>query len=299
MNLAIVSASQYRRSQARVHYGAYVPSSVPTRLRSPRQILHALRTSLSATTHVTLALLVSLAFVLLLATLLNYSKFLTTYTELSDRRVALVTSWTRDSIEVLLNLGLELKGLHAAPGILEQAKSRYPYIESISLFDTAGGRILYSTSGELVGKSTPPAWLAAQAQSTQTRWHIDGTDSAVAGIRLDSSFLKGVGGIAILYSTADAQAKIAGMRERLIMTALGVFGVFGLLAVILALLATRGMRRTLRGLADALDPSGGQPLDPRLPEPLRAPIVAFRDATVGAENALSDAEKDLGTSVRP
>jgi hypothetical protein len=242
------------------------------------------------------ALLVSLAFVLALATLLNYSKFLTTYTELSDRRVALVTAWTRDSIEVLLNLGLELKGLEAAPGILEQAKARYPYIESISLFETASGRILYSTLSDHVGKPTPPAWLAAQAHAPQATWHVDGDDPAVAGIRLDSSFLKGLGGIAIVYSTADAQAKMALMRERLMLTALAVFGAFALLAIILALLATRGMRRTLRGLADALDPSSERPVDARLPEPLRAPIVAFREATTQAEAALAEAERDLAAA---
>lgn len=273
-----------------------MPSSVPTRARTPGQLLRSLRASLHATTYVTLALLVSLAFVLALATLLNYSKFLTTYTELSDRRVALVTAWTRDSIEVLLNLGLELKGLEAAPGILEQAKARYPYIESISLFETASGRILYSTHADQVGKPTPPAWLAAQAQAPQATWHIDGDDPAVAGIRLDSSFLKGLGGIAIVYSTADARAKMALMRERLTLTALAVFGAFALLAIILALLATRGMRRTLRGLADALDPSSGRPVDARLPEPLRAPIAAFREATTQAEAALAAAERDLAAA---
>ncbi len=195
-----------------------------------------------------------------------------------------MTAWTRDSIEVLLNLGLELKGLQAAPGILEQAKARYPYIENISLFETASGRILYSTHADQVGKPTPHAWLSAQARATQATWHVDGEDPAVAGIRLDSSFLKGLGGIAIVYSTADAQAKMALMRERLMLTALAVFGAFALLAIILALLATRGMRRTLRGLADALDPSSERPVDTRLPEPLRAPIVAFREATTQAES---------------
>lgn len=273
-----------------------MPSSVPTRARSPGQLLRSLRASLHATTYVTLALLVSLAFVLALATLLNYSKFLTTYTELSDRRVALVTAWTRDSIEVLLNLGLELKGLQAAPGILEQAKARYPYIENISLFETASGRILYSTHADQVGKPTPHAWLSAQARATQANWHVEGEDPAVAGIRLDSSFLKGLGGIAIVYSTADAQAKMALMRERLMLTAFAVFGAFALLAVILALLATRGMRRTLRGLADALDPSSDRPVDTRLPEPLRAPIVAFREATTQAETALAEAERDLAAA---
>lgn len=269
---------------------------MPIRARSPGQLLRSLRASLHAATYVTLALLVSLAFVLALATLLNYSKFLTTYTELSDRRVALVTAWTRDSIEVLLNLGLELKGLQAAPGVLEQAKARYPYIESISLFETASGRILYSTLSDQVGKATPPTWLSAQANATQATWHIDGEDPAVAGIRLDSSFLKGLGGIAIVYSTADAHAKMELMRERLTLTALTVFGAFALLAIILALLATRGMRRTLRGLADALDPSSDHAVDERLPEPLRAPIVAFREATTQAEAALAEAERDLAAA---
>lgn len=255
-----------------------------------------MRTSLHATSHVTVALLVSLAFVLVLATLLNYSKFLTTYTELADRRIALVSQWARDSVEVLLNLGLELKGLQAAPEILAQAKSRYPYVENISLFDGSSGRILYSTSSELVGKLAPTEWLARQAVSREATWHIDGTDPAVAGIRLDSSFLKGVGGIAIVYSTGESHRKIAMMRERLVVTALAVFAAFALIAVIFALIATRGMRRTLSGLTDALDPDHGEPTEMRglaLPDPMRAPTAAFRHAAATANLELAQAEQEL------
>lgn len=263
------------------------------RSRSPGAYLRSLRASLHATTFVTLALLVSLAFVLSLATLLNYSKFLTTFSELSDRRVALVTTWTRDSIEVLLNLGLELKGLHAAPGILEKAKAHYPYIESISLFDTASDRILYSTVSELVGKPTPPAWVDAQAKATRPDWHLDGENSSTVGIRLDSSFLKGLGGVAVVYSTAEAGEKIATMRNQLVASALAVFAGFALLAVVLALLATRGMRRTLRGLTDAFEPEEGRPVDARLPQALRDPVRAFRQAVEEAESELALAELEL------
>lgn len=255
-----------------------------------------MRTSLHATSHVTVALLVSLAFVLVLATLLNYSKFLTTYTELADRRIALVSQWARDSVEVLLNLGLELKGLQAAPEILAQAKSRYPYVENISLFDGSSGRILYSTSSELVGKQAPTEWLARQAVSREATWHIDGTDPAIAGIRLDTSFLKGVGGIAIVYSTGESHRKIAIMRERLVVTALAVFAAFALIAVIFALLATRGMRRTLSGLTDALDPDHGEPTEMSglaLPDPMRGPTAAFRHAAATANRELAQAEQEL------
>ncbi|MCK0209438.1 hypothetical protein MWN33_15495 [Starkeya koreensis] len=272
-----------------------MPIRAPSRPFSAGSFFRSLRASLHATTFVTLSLLISLAFVLALATLLNYSKFLTTYTELSDRRVALVTTWTRDSIEVLLNLGLELKGLHAASAILEQAKTRYPHIESISLFDTASGRILYSTSPELLGKPTPHAWLEAQAHSTRPTWNIAQEDPAVAGVRLDSSFLKGLGGIAIVHSTTQAREKIARMRDELVMTALGVFGAFAVLAVALALLATRGMRRTLRGLTEALDPSTGTPAKSQAPPGLRGPLSAFRQAVEAAESELAGAEKELGS----
>lgn len=276
-----------------------MPNRASSRPVPPRSFVRSLRASLHATTFVTLSLLVSLAFVLSLATVLNYSKFLTTYTELSDRRVALVTTWTRDSIEMLLNLGLELKGLHAAPGILEQAKTRYPHIESISLFDTASGRVLYSTSPDLVGKPTPTAWVEAQAHATKPTWHIDHEESATAGVRLDSSFLKGLGGIAIVHSTMQARAKIAQMRDELVMTALGVFAVFAVVAVVLALLATRGMRRTLRGLTAALDPSARSPAETRVPAELQAPITAFRQAVAAAETELASAEKELGAPPTP
>lgn len=273
-----------------------MPHNAQNRKRPIRRFFRGVRASLHATSHVTLALLVSLAFVLVLATLLNYSKFLTTYTELADRRIALVSQWARDSVEVLLNLGLELKGLQAAPEILAQAKSRYPYVENISLFDGGSGRILYSTSPEMVGKQAPTEWLERQAASREPTWHIDGADPATAGTRLDSSFLKGVGGIAIVYSTTEAHRKIAMMRERLVATALAVFAAFALIAVVFALIATRGMRRTLTGLGVALDPDQeGQPeaRDQKLPEPLRAPTDAFRHAAATADRALAQAEREL------
>ena len=261
------------------------------------RLFRSLRSSLRATGHVTLALLISLAFVLVLATLLNYSKFITTYTDIADRRIGLVTQWARDSIEVLLNLGLELKGLQAAPGILEQAKSRYPYIESISLFDGASGRILYSTAAELTGKAAPPAWLDQQSRANAATWNIDGYDPAIAGIRLDSSFLKGVGGIAIVYSTTETHQKIAMMRQRLVLTALAIFAAFALIAVIFALVATRRLRRTLSALGDALDPdvaAGGEGPETRLPTPFRAPTAAFRETAAAAATALMhvDQERD-------
>lgn len=270
-----------------------MPNSAHIRTSLPRRALDSLRSSLHATGYVTLALLICLAFVLGLATLLNYSKFLTTYTELTDRRVELVTRWSRDSIELLLNLGLELHGLEAAPGILDQARYRYPHIESISLFDTANGRILYSTSSDLVGTTAPAEWLNQQKEADGPSWHYDHGDPAVAGIRLDSSFLKGLGGIAITYSTAETHRKIAATRDQLVLSALAVFAIYGVIAVICALLVTRGMRRTLTGLGDVVDPASEGRHEGKLPEQLRAPAADFRQATASAMAALAAAESEL------
>ena len=256
--------------------------------------LRSLRASLGSTAYVTLTLLVSLGFVLILTTALNYSKFLSTYNGLSDRRIAMVTDWTRDSIQNVLNLGLELKGVAAAGPILQAAMNRDPHISNIVLFDTVSKRIVFSSDPEQIGKPIEPAWLEAQMQSSGPHWKLDNSDPVIVGVRIDSSILKNVGGVVVSYSMHDTNLKVAQMRNRLIVDALSIFALFTLFAVIGALFATRGLRRTLAGLMSEFDFEATEPAaSERLPSRLREPAQNFRANAASAEVELADVEHDM------
>ena len=256
--------------------------------------MRSLRASLGSTAYVTLTLLVSLGFVLILTSALNYSKFVSTYNGLADRRIAMVTDWTRDSIQVVLNLGLELRGVAAAGNILQAAMNRDPHISNIALFDTASRRIVFSSNPEQVGKPAEPAWLEAQTHASGPHWRLESDDPLTVGVRIDSSVLPNVGGVAVSYSMHDTNRKIAEMRNELILNALAIFAMFTLFAVVGALFATRGLRRTLAGLMSVFDPDEAeQAAGERLPGRLREPAQNFRANAASAEAELADIERDM------
>ena len=256
--------------------------------------MRSLRASLGSTAYVTLTLLVSLAFVLILTTALNYSKFLSTYNGLADRRIAMVTDWTRDSIQVALNLGLELRGVAAAGSILHAAMNRDPHISNIALFDTLSKRIVFSSDSEQIGKPAPREWLDAQAHASGAHWRLDGDYPLIVGVRIDSSVLPNVGGVVVSYSMHDSNRRVAEMRNELILSALSVFALFTLFAVIGALFATRGLRRTLDGLMNEFDLDAAEPVaGGKLPSRLRVPAQHFRANAASAEVELAGIERDM------
>lgn len=253
-----------------------------------------MRASLGSTAYVTLTLLVSLGFVLILATTLNYSKFISTYNGLADRRIAMITEWTRDSIQVVLNLGLELKGVAAAGNILKAAMNRDPHIGSIALFDTASQRIVFSTNPDQVGKPAAPEWLHAQERATGPHWKLAESDPVIVGIRIDSGAVPNVGGAVLSYSLEDAHRNIAMMRDELIISALAIFALFTLVAVAGSLLVTRGLRRTLAGLSATFDPDAPDTAaSARLPARLRELATHFRANATSAKAELADIEREM------
>jgi len=271
-----------------------LPTDAQRRPSWASRTFRSLRASLGSTAYVTLTLLVSLAFVLILTSALNYSKFLSTYNSLSDRRIAMVTDWMRDSIQVVLNLGLELKGAAAAGNILQAAMSRDPHISNIALFDTASKRIVFSSDPEQVGKPIQPEWLEAQHRASGPHWKLESEDPVIVGVRIDSSVMENVGGVAVSYSMHDTHLKIAEMRNKLIIDAVSVFALFTLFAVIGALFATRGLRRTLTGLMSEFDfDASDQAAGAHLPSRLREPAQHFRANAASAEDELADIERDM------
>ncbi|HEY9212497.1 MAG TPA: hypothetical protein VIQ29_06550 [Ancylobacter sp.] len=271
-----------------------MPTDARSRPSWAARTFRSLRASLGSTAHVTLTLLVSLAFVLVLATALNYSKFLSTYNGLADRRIVMVTEWTRDSIQVVLNLGLELKGVAAGGNILQAAMNRDPHISSIALFDTASKRIVFSSNPDQIGKPSAEEWLHAQERAAGPHWRLADSDPVIVGIRLDSSVLQNVGGVVLAYSMDDTYRKTAEMRDQLIISSLAIFALFTLVAVIGSLLVTRGLRRTLGGLMIAFDPDASDTAaGARLPSHLIQPAQRFRANAADAEAELAGIERDM------
>ncbi|MEP9378641.1 hypothetical protein ABLE91_18135 [Aquabacter sp. CN5-332] len=255
--------------------------------------------ALGESVHIAAAIVLSLAFVLILTTTLNHWKFASTYGEIAERRIALVGQRAHDSIDAALRLGLKLEDVATAQQIVANAKEEDRRVESVAVFSARSSRILHATDPTLVGTPVPEAWLSAQRQATGKSWHIGGEDLATVGMRLDTGDEKGVGGIALVYSLAETQRAMAHMRVAQIEEMLAIFALFVIIALVATMLATRDLHRPLKGLANMLQ-AGGSDGDPGgvLPESLRLPAAQFRAAAAEAAAALEAAERDLESEER-
>lgn len=267
--------------------------AVAPRPEAARRILPLLD-PLRSTATIAAVLLISLVFVLSLVTLLSYFKFESSLTAITERRVGLIVERAKDSIESVMRLGLKLEDIEAVGGIVEEARGRDPRIENIHVFRTDKARHVFASDTSEIGGPVDPAWLAAQAASTDGSWRIQSGGHAVVGTRLDSSIVDGIGGVAVTYSLVAVIGRIETMRDNLILAALATVAAFALVALISAPLMTRGFRRTLGNLADAIDgDAGAETRATGLPESLRESVEQFRRTAGEAERELDRIEAAL------
>jgi hypothetical protein len=271
-----------------------VMDTVAPRPEAGRRVLPFLD-PLRSTATIAAVLLISLVFVLSLVTLLSYFKFESSLTAITERRVGLIVERAKNSIESVMRLGLKLEDIEAVRGIVEEAGGRDPRIENIHVFRTDRGRHVFASDTAEIDLPVDPAWLAAQAASADGSWRIQSGGRAVVGARLDSSIVEGIGGVAVTYSLVDVIVRIETMRDNLILAAAATVAAFSLIALISAPLMTRGFRRTLGSLADAIDgDTGSDPTAPRLPESLRESVEQFRTTAGEADRELDRLEAALG-----
>jgi hypothetical protein len=252
---------------------------------------------LRSTATIAAVLVVSLVFVLGLVTLLSYFKFESSLTTITERRIDLVVERARESIESVMRLGLKLEDIEALRGIVEEAKTRDARIETIHVFRTDNARNVFSSDPAAIDASVASHWLAAQAASPGGNWRIQSGNSAIVGRRLDSSIAEGVGGFVVVYSLADVIARIEAMRGRLLVAAAATVAAFAMIALVSAPLITRGFRRTLGNLADALGAArGSRGAHSGLPDSLRQSVEEFHETARHASHELDRLEAMLAGS---
>jgi len=270
------------------------PSDLARARRAPG-FLDPLRSTLT----IAAVLLVSLAFVLGLVTLLSYFKFESSLTTLAERRIGLIVEQARASIESVMRLGLKLEDIEAVRGVVEEARRRDPRIENIYVFRTDNARNIFSSDPTAIDAAVDPRWLGAQKASAHGLWRIQSGSRAVVGRRLDSSLAEGIGGIVVVYSLADVLARIATMRNNLILAAAVIFAGFGMVALVSAFFVTRGFRHAVGSLADAMGAADAPVAGASLPASLQKSVDGFRDAATEAHLHLDRFEATLAPSTEP
>jgi hypothetical protein len=267
--------------------------AVASRLETGRRVLPFLD-PLRSTATIAAVLLISLVFVLGLVTLLSYFKFESSLTTITERRVGLIVERAKDSIESVMRLGLKLEDIEAVRGIVEKARGRDPRIANIHVFRTDSARHVFASDAAEINAPVDPAWLAAQTTSANGNWRIQSGGRAVVGTRLDSSIVEGIGGVAVTYSLVAVIGRIETMRDNLILAAAATVAVFSLIALVSAPLLTRGFRRTLGNLADAIGADAGSDATAtRLPESLKESVEQFRRTAGEAGRELDRIEAAL------
>jgi hypothetical protein len=153
----------------------------------------------------------------------------------------------RDPFSSVTEMGLPLSALRNADAMPQRVKQDDDAIDAIHVYG-ASGLILHSTS-ESHRQSVQPSVLAVRSvQDGQNIWYReDETYFRVGGAIMDGSG-QAVGGVAILYSRANAITQVRAMSARLaFLSGLGL-----LLALLVSLPVQRfAMRRHVR-LFDAL-----------------------------------------------
>ncbi|MEO5373101.1 MAG: hypothetical protein H7840_02350 [Alphaproteobacteria bacterium] len=204
------------------------------------------------TTKVAITIVLLLAFSMALVTFLNYAKFARTFAMLEQSRILDIATEIESTIENGLTLGLELAELRNTQDVIARGAGRDPLIRSIEVLDAAG-TVVYVTPADAPQTA---AGLARQRSrggaSSDPFWTVADGDAVVVGLRLENSFGRMSGTLALRYSTAAREARLAAVRDRLA-TILGVVGaVFSLAAVGAVFLSLNGISRALRRMRRAL-----------------------------------------------
>jgi hypothetical protein len=253
----------------------------------------SLLSSARSTATIAAVFLISLSFVLGLLTLLNYFKFDSSLNEISQRRIGIIIDRVHDSIEAAIRLGLNLEDIEIARTVIENTQAQDSRIQSISIFSTDSARTIFASDPAMVGAAANPVWLNAQARATNGGWRMETGGDVVFGRQLDSSLADGIGGVVLTYSLADVSARVDAVRDQLLWGALVTLGIFSVLAALGAIAATRDFRRTISGLAQAINSEEATPDSAILPESLRTAVDRFRGAASDAKRQLDGFEEAL------
>lgn len=198
---------------------------------------------------------VVLAFAVSLAAFLNYNKFRKMLVDQERSRFSVVGLDLVESIQRGFDLGIGLTQMNYMQDVLDRLRTEDSRIDSVYIFDEQG-KVLYQASKRQRG-SIDDDWSQARDETRDSVWKAETEADFVVGFDLRNNFEKRVGGIAVEYSRAPTEARIAAvLRQQLMEAALILLAAAAAASVLVGMLLER-MFQPLRRLGEA-DATAGE-----------------------------------------
>jgi MFS family permease len=164
---------------------------------------------------------------------------------LIQQRLSVIAQTTASSFQSVINLGLPLSMMRNADNILNRAFEIDSAISQIHVFNPSG-IIVHSTTSGIATKVSRDS-LLAQSLSGSNMWNSNTEKELQAGYSIKNAAGELVGGVLVVTSAADYNAKSEAMAARILTMAVIILIAFTLLSLLVLRLklggAIRGMKK--------------------------------------------------------
>jgi hypothetical protein len=174
--------------------------------------------------------MVPIAAALALMAYMNFERFAKTYGEVSRSRAEAVLLDALEAVESGLTLGLAASSLTSLQGTLTRYAENDDGVLGLAVVDADGTVAIASAGTKLDGVDVASAKQASGVAAVPTA--TQGVSAVVVPVR-DAQGVR-AGTLALIYSTAEADAALAQVRRLLAMLAGGIALACGLVALALA-----------------------------------------------------------------
>lgn len=154
------------------------------------------------TTKLTIPVVLIATMAIGLTAFLNLGKFDRTLGELETSRARFTLNEIHGTLDLGLALGLPLRGIANAQGVLEYEIQRNPAIVAIVVHDEQGA-IAFHAGFPMEGDMVPASWRPYLVGKGAKSWSLRENDEQVIGAGLTSVIGTPVGGIGMRYSLRD------------------------------------------------------------------------------------------------
>lgn len=194
-----------------------------------------------------------LGFTIALSSLLNYVNFERSYSDMVRSAHTVVLRDIGYGVQYGLGLGLSLPAMDNIAAVIDAVAAEDDNILAIRVFGPQG-RTLFDTDPQRIGTAVPGHWqeLAFGGGSADGVWNADVEGADVIGLTLINNFDVVEGGLALVFSRAEAETAFARIRVLLVKQSLITLAVFGMLSMVLAWLITRRLSRSLQRMEASL-----------------------------------------------
>lgn len=196
------------------------------------------------TTKLTIPVVLIATMAIGLTAFLNLGKFDRTLGELETSRARFTINEIHATLEMGLGLGLPLRGLANAQGVVEYEIQRNPAIVAIVVHDEQG-EIVFHAGFPMEGDTVPASWRPYISGARAKSWSLRENDEQIIGAGLTSVIGAQVGGVALRYSLRDHNRIVAEVGAYLRKTA-------GIGILLTALVAIAGISLLIRNTTGRL-----------------------------------------------